>query len=80
MKIIVQPQRGGIYKLLYHDGRNVKGAGFVELTDTPRGPRPTRYRVKWGTKKEYRHTPSKDFIANLRESDVRGGRVPSPSA
>jgi archaea-specific helicase len=71
MKIIVQPQRGGIYKLLYHDGRNVRGAGFVELTDTPRGPRPTRYRVKWGTKKEYRHTPSKDFIANLRESDVR---------
>lgn len=71
MKIIVQPQRGGIYKLLYHDGKNVRGAGFVELTDTPRGPRPTKYRVKWGTKKEYRHTPSKDFIANLREADVR---------
>jgi helicase len=71
MKIIVQPQKGGSYKLLFYDGRNVRGAGYVELQDTPRGPRPTKYRVKWGTKKEYRHTPSKDLVANLRDSDVR---------
>ncbi|MCK9631737.1 MAG: DEAD/DEAH box helicase [Methanoregula sp.] len=71
MKIIVQPQKGGSYKLLFYDGRNVRGAGYVELQDTPRGPRPTKYRVKWGQKKEYRHTPSKDLVANLRESDVR---------
>jgi helicase len=71
MKIIVQPQKGGSYKLLFYDGRNVRGAGYVDLQDTPRGPRPTKYRVKWGTKKEYRHTPSKDLVANLRESDVR---------
>jgi archaea-specific helicase len=71
MKIIVQPQKGGSYKLLFYDGRNVRGAGYVDLQDTPRGPRPTKYRVKWGGKKEYRHTPSKDLVANLRESDVR---------
>jgi archaea-specific helicase len=71
MKIIVQPQKGGTYKLLFYDGRNVRGAGYVELQETPRGPRPTKYRVKWGTKKDYRHTPSKDLVANLRESDVR---------
>jgi len=71
MKIIVQPQKGGSYKVLFHDGRNTRGAGFVELTDTPRGPRPTKYRVRWGAKKEYKHTPSKEFIAQLRESDVR---------
>jgi archaea-specific helicase len=71
MMIIVQPQKGETYKLLFYDGRNVRGAGYVELQDTPRGPRPTKYRVKWGTKKEYRHTPSKDLIANLREADVR---------
>ena len=71
MKIIVQPQKGGIYKLLFYDGRNVRGAGYVDLQETPRGPRPTRYRVKWGSKKEYRHTPSKELVANLRESDVR---------
>ena len=77
MKIIVQPQKGGSYKVIFHDGRNTRGAGFVELTDTPRGPRPTRYRVRWGAKKEYRHTPSKEFIAQLRESDVRMARPDS---
>jgi len=71
MKIIIQPQKGGSYKLLFYDGRNVRGAGYVDLQETPRGPRPTRYRVKWGSKKEYRHTPSKELVANLRESDVR---------
>nr|WP_319377329.1 DEAD/DEAH box helicase [uncultured Methanoregula sp.] len=71
MKIIVQPQKGGNYKLIFFDGRNTRGAGFVELMETPRGPRPTKYRVRWGTKKDYKHTPSKDLIAQLRESDVR---------
>ncbi len=70
MKILIQPQKAGTYKILYYDGRNTRGSGFVELSDTPRGPRPTRYRVKWGQKREYRHTPSKEFIAQLRESEV----------
>lgn len=70
MKILIQPQKTGNYKLVFFDGKNTRGSGYVELTDTPRGPRPTKYRVKWGNKKEYRHTPSKDFIANLREAEV----------
>ena len=71
MKILVQPQRGSMYKLLFYDGRHTRGSAFVELTATPRGPRPTRYRVKWGTKKDYNHTPSKELIAQLRDADVR---------
>ncbi len=71
MKILIQPQKGGTYKLLFYDGRSVKGAAFVELTETPRGPRPTRYRVKWGSKKDYHPTPSKELIAQLRDADVR---------
>jgi helicase len=71
MKILVQPQKGGTYKLLFYDGRNTRGAAFVELTETPRGPRPTRYRVKWGSTKAYHHTPSKELIAQLRDADVR---------
>ena len=71
MKIIVQPQKGSSYKLLFYDGRHVMGAGYVDLTETPRGPRPTKYRLKWGGKKEYRHTPSKELVAQLREADVR---------
>ena len=71
MKIIVQLQRSGNYKLFFYDGKGVRGAGYVEMMDTPRGPRPTKYRVKWGSKKDYTHTPSKELIAQLRESDVR---------
>ena len=71
MKIIVQPQKGGSYKLLLYDGRHVLGAAFVDLSETPRGPRPTKYRLEWGGKKDYRHTPSKELIARLREADVR---------
>lgn len=71
MKILVQPQKGGTYKLLFYDGRHTLGAAFVELMETPRGPRPTRYRVKWGAKKDYHHTPSKELVAHLRDADVR---------
>ena len=71
MKILVQPQKGGTYKLLFYDGRHTRGAAFVELMETPRGPRPTKYRVKWGGKKDYHHTPSKELIAQLRDADVR---------
>ena len=74
MKIIVQPQKGSSYKLLFYDGRHVLGAGYVDLTDTPRGPRPTKYRFKWGGKKEYRHTPSKELVAQLREAGFVGAR------
>ncbi|MFA4860439.1 DEAD/DEAH box helicase [Methanoregula sp.] len=70
MNIIVQLQKGGSYKLIFFDGKNTRGAGFVELMETPRGPRPTKYRVRWGGKKEYKHTPSKELIAQLRESTV----------
>jgi helicase len=69
MKIIVQPAKGG-YRLLFYDGRHVRGSGIVEMTDTPKGPRPVRYRLRWGAKKEFRHTPSKDLTAQLRESEV----------
>ena len=70
MKILVQPVKGS-YKLLFYDGKHVLGVGITEMTDTPKGPRPVRYRLRWGSHKEYRVTPSKDLIAQLREGDVR---------
>ncbi len=70
MKIIVQPVKGS-YKLLFYDGKHVHGVGIAEMTDTPKGPRPVRYRLRWGSRKEYRATPSKDLVAQLREGDVR---------
>jgi helicase len=70
MKILVQPVKGS-YKLLFYDGKHVLGVGIMEMTETPKGPRPVRYRLRWGSHKEYRATPSKDLIAQLREGDVR---------
>ena len=66
MKIIVQPQKGDLYKLLFYDDRHVRGAGFVELTDTPKGPRPVKYRLRWGGKKEYK--PPKEFREDIMDS------------
>jgi helicase len=70
MKIIVQPSKGS-YRILFYDGRHVRGAGICELTETPKGPRPARYRLRRGGKKEYKHTPSKDLIAQLRQGEVQ---------
>jgi helicase len=69
MKIIIQPQKGS-YRILFYDGKHVRGAGICELSKTPKGPRPTRYRLRWGGRKEYKHTPSKDLIAQLRQGEV----------
>jgi len=70
MMIIVQPVKGS-YRILFYDGKHVRGAGITELTDTAKGLRPVRYRLRWGGKKEYKHTPSKDLIVQLRQGDVR---------
>ena len=70
MKILVQPTKGS-YKLLFYDEKHVMGVGMCEMTETPKGPRPVRYRIRWGAHREYRATPTKDLIAQLREADVR---------
>lgn len=69
MKVIVHPQRG-TYKLLFFDENHVRGIGVVELAETPRGGRPIHYRLKWGGKRQFKNTPSKDLIAALRKSDI----------
>ena len=71
MKIIVQPQKGSSYKLLFYDGRHVLGAGFVDLMGIPEGAAPGKVRLEWGGKKDHRHTPSKELIAQLRDADVQ---------
>ena len=43
MKIIVQLQRSGNYKLLFYDGKSVRGAAYVELNGYP--PRPPAHEI-----------------------------------
>jgi helicase len=69
MRVVIHPQKGN-YKILFLDNHHVRGAGFADIADTPKGPRPIQYRLRWGSRKQYRNTPSKDLIASLRKSDV----------
>lgn len=69
MRIIVHPQKGN-YKILFLDHHHVRGTGFVDMSETPKGPRPVQYRLRWGTRKQFRNTPTKDLIASLRKSEV----------
>ena len=69
MMVIVHPLKG-TYKLLFFDEHHVRGIGVVELAETPRGGRPTHYRLKWGGKRQFKNTPSKDLISALRKTDI----------
>ncbi len=69
MKIIVHPQRGN-YKLLFYDDRVVRGLGVTELSATPKGIRPDGYRLRWGNKRQFKHTPTKELILSLRKAEV----------
>ena len=69
MRVIIHPQKGN-YKILFLDNHHVRGTGFVEMSETPKGPRPVQYRLRWGTRKQFRNTPTKDLIASLRKAEV----------
>jgi helicase len=69
MMILVQPLKGN-YKLLYFDGKHVRGVGIINIEDTERGFRPSNFRLRWGGRKQYRNTPTKDLVADLRDSEV----------
>jgi helicase len=69
MRIIVHPQKGN-YKILFLDHQTIRGAAFTELSDTPKGLRPVQFRLRWGSRQQYRNTPTKDLIASLRKDEV----------
>jgi helicase len=69
MNIIVHPQRGS-YRLFFYDGRRVAAVGVLELTRTQKGNRPKNYRVRMAGKRQYRNTPTKDLISQMRKAKV----------
>lgn len=69
MKVVVNPQKGN-YKLLFLENMQVRGVGMVEMAETPRGERPVHYRVRWGGKKQFRNTPSKELLVSLRKAEI----------
>jgi helicase len=69
MRVVVQPQRG-TYRLLFTEGGHIRGTAFTALAKTPKGVRPVHYRLKWGPRREYKNTPSRDLIGILRQISV----------
>jgi len=69
MNVIVHPRRGS-YRLYFYDGRRVTGTGDIELEQTGKGHRPRSYRARLPGKGQVRHVPTKELIAQLRESQI----------
>jgi helicase len=69
MNIIVHPHRGS-YRLFFFDGRRVAAIGVVDLAKTAKGYRPKNYRIRRTGKRQFRNTPTKDLIAQLRQATV----------
>jgi helicase len=69
MRVIIHPQKGNC-KLLFLENQHVKGIGFADFSESPKGVRPIQYRLRWGSKKQFRNTPTKDLIASFRKVEV----------
>jgi helicase len=70
MRVIIHPLQKGNYKILFLENHSVRGTGFADLSETPKGVRPVQYRLRWGSRKQFRNTPSRDFIASLRKAEI----------
>jgi helicase len=69
MRMIIHPQKGD-YKILFLENHHVRGTGFADFLETPKGVRPVLYRLRWGSKKQFRNTPTRDLIASFRKAEV----------
>ena len=69
MKAIIQPVKNN-YRILYVDTYYIKTIGVLELTDTPKGVRPVKYRVRHAKSSGYKNVPTRDLISHLRRARV----------
>ncbi len=70
MKAIVQPTKK-YYKILFYETHHVNATAIIELVDTPKGIRPSHYRMRRGTGSGYRNLPTRDLVIHLRRAKVR---------
>ena len=70
MMVIVHPYKGD-YKIIFLDEKKIRGVGFAGISESPRGMRPSQYRLRRAGKKEFRNTPTKELIMALRKAEVR---------
>ncbi|HWQ65496.1 MAG TPA: DEAD/DEAH box helicase [Methanospirillum sp.] len=69
MRAVVQPTKK-YYRILFFDHNHIKATGIVDLISTPKGIRPTHYRMRHGKSPGYRNLPTRDLVIHLRRSQV----------
>ena len=69
MKAIVQPTKK-YYRILFYETHHVNATGIVDLVDTPKGVRPSHYRLRRGTGSGYKNHPTRDLLIHLRRARV----------
>jgi helicase len=70
MKAIVQPTKK-YYRILFYETHHVNATAIIDLVDTPKGIRPSHYRLRRGTSSGYKNLPTRDLVIHLRRAKVR---------
>lgn len=70
MKAIVQPTKK-YYRILFYETHHVNATAIIDLVDTPKGIRPSHYRMRRGTSAGYKNLPTRDLVIHLRRAKVR---------
>jgi helicase len=69
MKAIVQPTKK-YYRILFYETHHVNATGIVDLVDTPKGIRPSHFRMRRGSGSGYKNLPTRDLVIHLRRAKV----------
>ncbi|MFH0968738.1 MAG: DEAD/DEAH box helicase, partial [Methanobacteriota archaeon] len=69
MKAIVQPTKK-YYRILFYETHHVNATAIIDLVDTPKGIRPSHYRMRRGSGTGYKNLPTRDLLIHLRRAKV----------
>lgn len=69
MKAIVQPTKK-YYRILFFETHHVNATAIIDLVETPKGIRPSHYRIRRGSGSGYRNLPTRDLVIHLRRAKV----------
>ncbi len=69
MKAIIQPTKK-YYRILFYETHHVNATAIIDLVDTPKGIRPSHYRIRRGSGSGYKNLPTRDLVIHLRRAKV----------
>lgn len=70
MKAIVQPTKK-YYRILFYETHHVNATAIIDLVETPKGIRPSHYRMRRGTSAGYKNLPTRDLVIHMRRAKVQ---------